>query len=96
MHLMSRPRPKFRPEQRGLDYVRYDRNDPAQPFTPQQHAAFAASIDKVYNGFITRVAEGRHIPAARVQEIAKGRVWTGVQAKQLGLVDDLGRSRRQV
>jgi protease-4 len=36
------------------------------------------------------VAVGRHLSPERVQEIAKGRVWTGVQAKQLGLVDKLG------
>ena len=60
------------------------------PFTPQQKAAFAAQIDKVYNGFVARVAEGRHLPVARVQQIARGRVWTGAQAKQLGLVDEVG------
>lgn len=63
---------------------------PAQPFTPPQRAAFSAAIDRVYEGFITRVASGRHLPPARVREIARGRVWTGAQAKQLGLVDQLG------
>ena len=47
-------------------------------------------MDRIYNGFVARVAEGRHIPEARVREIAKGRVWTGEQARQLGLVDSLG------
>jgi protease-4 len=58
--------------------------------TAKQQAAFSASIDHIYDGFIARVAEGRHLPPARVREIAKGRVWTGAQAKALGLVDDLG------
>jgi len=40
--------------------------------------------------FTTRVAEGRDIPLERVKEIAKGRVWTGTQAKEIGLVDELG------
>jgi protease-4 len=62
----------------------------AQPFNPRQRAAFAAAIDKVYDGFITRVATGRKLAPDRVRDIAKGHVWTGVQAKQLGLVDDVG------
>ena len=62
----------------------------AQAFTPAQQAAFAASVDKVYAGFIQRVSDGRHLPVARVMAIARGRVWTGAQAKDLGLVDELG------
>jgi protease-4 len=67
-----------------------DADGSANEFTPAQHAAFAAAIDKVYAGFTTRVAEGRHLPLARVQQIARGRVWTGAQAKDLGLVDEVG------
>jgi len=67
-----------------------DADGSANEFTPAQHAAFAASIDKVYAGFTSRVAEGRHLPMARVQQIARGRVWTGAQAKDLGLVDEVG------
>jgi protease-4 len=61
-----------------------------QGFTPHQQAAFAAAIDKVYDGFITRVAAGRHMTPEHVRVIAKGRVWTGAQAKELGLVDEVG------
>jgi protease-4 len=61
-----------------------------QEFTPDQRAKFAAWMDRIYVGFVARVAEGRKLPVERVREIAKGRVWTGVQAKQLGLVDELG------
>lgn len=59
-------------------------------FTPEQRAKFAGWMDRIYAGFITRVAEGRDLPPAKVRELAKGRVWTGEQAKQLGLVDELG------
>ena len=62
----------------------------SKEFTPAQRAAFSASIDHIYDGFIKRVATGRRLPEARVREIAKGRVWTGAQALPLGLVDQLG------
>ncbi len=61
-----------------------------QSFTPQQRAAFAGWMDRIYEGFIARVAAGRHLPVERVRELAKGRVWTGAQARELGLVDEIG------
>jgi protease-4 len=60
------------------------------PFTPEQHQRFASLIDAAYNEFLGKVADGRHMPAASVDQIARGRVWTGVQAKANGLVDELG------
>jgi protease-4 len=60
------------------------------PMTAAQRAAFSTWIDGIYQGFVTRVAQGRRLPEARVQEIARGRVWTGAQAVGLGLVDRLG------
>ncbi len=59
-------------------------------FTPAQAQAFSAMMDNVYAEFITRVARGRDLTPARVDEIARGRVWTGAQAKTLGLVDEVG------
>jgi protease-4 len=47
-------------------------------------------MDRIYANFITRVAKGRNLPEDRVREIARGRVWTGAQAKDLGLVDEVG------
>ncbi|ESQ80408.1 signal peptide peptidase SppA [Asticcacaulis sp. YBE204] len=61
-----------------------------KPFTEKQHAAISTWIDGIYNAFVERVAKGRKLPVERVKEIAKGRVWTGAQAKERGLVDDLG------
>lgn len=63
---------------------------PTGSFTPAQRAAFSAWMDRIYESFIQRVAVGRKLSPARVREIAKGRVWTGAQALQLGLVDELG------
>jgi protease-4 len=44
----------------------------------------------IYADFTRKVAHGRHLPLERVQEIARGRVWTGADAKERGLVDKLG------
>ncbi|HEY1447737.1 MAG TPA: signal peptide peptidase SppA [Caulobacteraceae bacterium] len=65
-------------------------SDAGAPMTPQQKAAFSAWMDRIYDGFVARVALGRRLPEARVREIARGRVWTGAQAKTLGLVDQVG------
>ncbi len=46
--------------------------------------------DAVYADFTQKVAEGRNMPLARVQQVARGRVWTGADAKTYGLVDELG------
>ena len=59
-------------------------------FDQGQRAAFGGWMDTIYEGFVQRVAEGRKMPAEKVRELAKGRVWTGAQARQLGLVDKLG------
>jgi protease-4 len=72
----------------GGDYS--DAFSPTEPFTASQRAAFSASMDKTYDEFVQRVATGRHLPVERVRQIARGRVWTGAQGKELGLVDQLG------
>jgi protease-4 len=61
-----------------------------QDYTPEQWARFETWLDRVYDDFTTKVAEGRKLPKEKVLEIAKGRVWTGEDAKGLGLVDELG------
>lgn len=72
----------------GGDYA--DAFDTSRPFDQAERAAFSAWMDQVYETFVTRVSAGRNLPAARVREIARGRVWTGAQARELGLVDELG------
>ena len=47
-------------------------------------------MQNVYDQFIERTAAARHMAPEKVDEIAQGRVWTGEQAKQIGLVDELG------
>ncbi len=51
---------------------------------------FSKTLDVVYDTFVTRVSEGRSLPRERVQEVARGRVWTGEDAHAVGLVDTLG------
>lgn len=72
----------------GGDYA--DASSSVSAMTPSQRAATSAWMDHIYGGFIDRVAQGRKLPPARVREIAQGRVWTGAQAKGLGLVDHIG------
>ncbi|EAU66821.1 signal peptide peptidase SppA, 67K type [Stigmatella aurantiaca DW4/3-1] len=59
-------------------------------FTPEQQAKNDASLDRVYTDFTQKAAEGRHLPLEKLQAVARGRVWTGEDAKELGLVDELG------
>jgi protease-4 len=62
----------------------------SREFSPVERAAFARWMDQIYANFVQRVSVGRKLPLERVQEIARGRVWTGAQARELGLVDQLG------
>ncbi len=60
------------------------------PLTSTQNAAMMRSVDRVYERFTSLVAQGRNLPLERVLEIAEGRVWSGAQAQQIGLVDTCG------
>jgi protease-4 len=60
------------------------------PWTEEQLAKVNEQADVVYADFTGKVAEGRKMPLERVQELAKGRVWTGADALERGLVDELG------
>lgn len=59
-------------------------------WTPEQRAKFEAGVDQIYDSFTRSVAEGRKIPIDTVREIAKGRVWSGVDALGLKLIDKHG------
>jgi protease IV len=61
-----------------------------QNFTPAQAAYIQKSLEETYQTFTQTVATDRHMSVQAIDQIAKGRVWTGTQAKQLGLVDYLG------
>ena len=59
-------------------------------FTPEQWAAVNAQADAIYQDFTKKVADGRKLPLSKVQDIARGRVWSGADANARGLVDQLG------
>jgi protease IV len=61
-----------------------------QDYSPTEWARFEAWLDRVYVDFTSKVADGRKLPKDKVLEIAKGRIWSGEDAKGLGLVDELG------
>ena len=61
-----------------------------QPYNTAQRARMNDMFDHIYQGFVSRVAEGRHMKFAAVDKIAQGRVWSGSQGRALGLVDRLG------
>jgi protease-4 len=60
------------------------------PYTPDQWAALNHQADVIYADFMRKVAAGRKLPLAKVQQIARGRVWSGADAQHIGLVDALG------
>src|SRR5574343_26453 len=58
--------------------------------TPEEYLLVQEEVDAIYDQFLSRVAEGRGMTKERVNEIARGRVWTGRDAMEIGLVDKLG------
>ncbi len=61
-----------------------------KPLTPYQHKAIQTEVVNIYNTFIGHVADGRGMTTAEVDAIGQGRVWSGINAIDIGLVDELG------
>ncbi len=84
----------------GSDSVRTNENADAwsidRPFTDEQHAHVEAEADLFYTDFVERVAEGRKLTVDAVEAVARGRVWTGADALEHGLVDQLGGLRSAI
>ncbi|MGD9619940.1 MAG: signal peptide peptidase SppA [Mycolicibacterium sp.] len=84
----------------GSDGVRTHANADAwsanAPFTEEQHALVEAEADLFYTDFIQRVADGRNLSVEQVDAVARGRVWTGADAAERGLVDELGGLRTAI
>ena len=63
---------------------------PVRPFTPDERKKIGELMQATYDAFVEKAAAGRSTTPERIDAIAQGRVWTGRQAKELGLVDELG------
>jgi protease-4 len=80
----------------GIDWEQVSLNPYAsmdssnQPFTDAQRAVFEKGLDAAYGDFTKKVASGRNMDMEMVDKVARGRIWTGLDAHKVGLVDALG------
>src|SRR5262249_13597955 len=71
-------------------------NSPARPYNPEELKKLQDQLQSFYDQFVEKVADSRHTTPEKIDAIAQGRVWTGRQAKQNQLVDELGGLDRAV
>lgn len=62
----------------------------SRPLNEEEMEIIETSVTKIYDDFISKVAEGRGMSPLKVEEVARGRVWTGTDALENGLIDQLG------
>ena len=62
----------------------------SRPLTNEERAIFQNIIDESYNQFLKVVSEGRNIPLDQLKNLAQGQVFTGIKAKEVGLIDEIG------
>lgn len=80
----------------GITFDRVKTNEHAdlmsvfKPLTAQERDIIQLGVEKIYDDFITKVAEGRGMSKEQVDSIGQGRVWMGLDAKKIGLVDEIG------
>jgi protease-4 len=67
-----------------------DIGSPFQPLSPEGRDILQSLVDNVYGQFVSAVAKGRGLDEARVRKLADGRIYSGAQAKDLGLIDQFG------
>jgi len=66
------------------------------PMTPYQITVLEKAIDDIYQKFLVKVAEGRNMTTGQVHEIAQGRIWSGIDALEIGLIDEIGGLERAI
>jgi protease-4 len=75
----------------GVSNGRYaELYSPIRPFSPEERARVEEQMQATYDVFVEKAAAGRNTTPERIDAVGQGRVWTGQQAKQVGLVDELG------
>jgi len=67
-----------------------DIGNPMRPLQPDEQRIFQTLVNESYQNFVDVIVQGRKLPRGRVLDIADGRVYSGMQAKALGLVDEFG------
>jgi protease-4 len=67
-----------------------DTQTASRPKTPEELQLIQRTVDDIYDQFLTKVAQSRNLDKKKVADIAQGRVWSGTEAKAIGLVDELG------
>lgn len=67
-----------------------DLGSTSRKITDFERQVIQSGVNRIYEDFVNKVGEGRNMTFDEVHEIAQGRVWTGIQAKEIGLVDVLG------
>jgi protease-4 len=67
-----------------------DIGSPVREMTAEERSLIQGIVDDIYDQFVRTVSENRKIPLSKIVQLADGRVFTGRQAKELGLIDDLG------
>lgn len=86
---------KFFEDKLGITFDRVGTHDHSvfslnKKLTKEEYEVIQDGVDAIYDDFITKVAEGRSMDKSDVDSIAKGRVWSGVDAKRIGLIDEFG------
>ncbi|MDF2748568.1 MAG: putative signal peptide peptidase, partial [Propionibacteriaceae bacterium] len=69
---------------------------PRRGFTEEERERLGATIDAIYEDFVSKVAQGRRRTVPEIEDVARGRVWTGRDGLGNGLVDELGGLRRAI
>lgn len=67
-----------------------------RPLTAEEKDIIQIGVEKIYADFITKVAEGRGMTTEEIDAIGQGRVWTGIDAKEIGLVDEIGGLKKAI